>query len=212
MGFEVPAGLADEETRPHTCIMELSEQAGSFRYDSRATSVEALREHIEVMGFEVPAGLADEETRSVPHTCLMELSEQAGSFRYDPRATSVEALREHIEDMGNLLPKEIPTDLLIDMGPGAESEVLVAVTGMTCQSCVNTIEDIGSESEVLAAVTGMTCQSCVNTIEDMGPGAESEVLAAVTGMTCQSCVNTIEGEPVRSSIFAVTESERGRVR
>ncbi|KOB70919.1 Uncharacterized protein OBRU01_08000 [Operophtera brumata] len=59
--------------------VELSEQAGYFRYDPRATSVEALREHIEDMGFEVPAGLADEETRSVPHTCLMELSEQAPS-------------------------------------------------------------------------------------------------------------------------------------
>ncbi|XP_037300141.1 copper-transporting ATPase 2 isoform X2 [Manduca sexta] len=82
----------------------------------------------------------------------VELSEHAGYFRYDPRVCSVEAIRSHIEDMGfeapndsgddetrNLLPRDIPTDLLIDMSAG-ESEVLLNVVGMTCQSCVNTIE------------------------------------------------------------------------
>ncbi|CAH0601980.1 unnamed protein product [Chrysodeixis includens] len=84
----------------------------------------------------------------------VELAENAGYFRYDPRALSVEAIRSHIEDMGfevptdstehetrNLLPKEIPTDLLIDMsGVAEDDEVALSVVGMTCQSCVNTIE------------------------------------------------------------------------
>nr|XP_026483382.1 copper-transporting ATPase 1 isoform X5 [Vanessa tameamea] len=86
----------------------------------------------------------------------VELSEHAGYFRYDPRLCSVEAIRSHIEDMGfeapvdsnddetrNLLPREIPTDLLIDMtssNPSNVSSVLISVVGMTCQSCVNTIE------------------------------------------------------------------------
>ncbi|XP_050557799.1 copper-transporting ATPase 1 isoform X3 [Spodoptera frugiperda] len=86
----------------------------------------------------------------------VELSENAGYFRYEPRTISEEAIRSHIEDMGfevptdttehetrNLLPKEIPTDLLIDMsgtGEMDEQEVLLSVVGMTCQSCVNTIE------------------------------------------------------------------------
>ncbi|KAF9407591.1 hypothetical protein HW555_012439 [Spodoptera exigua] len=86
----------------------------------------------------------------------VELSENAGYFRYEPRTITEEAIRSHIEDMGfevpndttehetrNLLPKEIPTDLLIDMsgtGEMDEQEVLLSVVGMTCQSCVNTIE------------------------------------------------------------------------
>ncbi|XP_063836417.1 copper-transporting ATPase 1 [Ostrinia nubilalis] len=81
----------------------------------------------------------------------VELSEHAGYFRYDPRACSAAAIRAHIHDMGfdvpgddearSLLPKPIPTDLLIDMGTSSEeSEVVLHVTGMTCQSCVNTIE------------------------------------------------------------------------
>ncbi|XP_041970264.1 copper-transporting ATPase 1 isoform X2 [Aricia agestis] len=85
----------------------------------------------------------------------VELSEHAGYFRFDPRVCSVEAIRNHIDDMGfetldrgddetrNLLPREIPTDMLIDMtgsGPPNESTVVLAVEGMTCQSCVNTIE------------------------------------------------------------------------
>ncbi|XP_072948704.1 copper-transporting ATPase 1 [Epargyreus clarus] len=89
------------------------------------------------------------------HHIKVELSEHAGYFRYDPTVCSVEAIRSHIEDMGfevpsehsedenrSLIPREIPTDLLIDMSgvPSAESEVVIAVTGMTCQSCVNTIE------------------------------------------------------------------------
>ncbi|XP_038219793.1 copper-transporting ATPase 2-like [Zerene cesonia] len=84
----------------------------------------------------------------------VELSENAGYFRYDPRTCSADAIRSHIEDMGfevptdsseetrKLLPREIPTDLLIDMtGAGPpQQDTELAVTGMTCQSCVNTIE------------------------------------------------------------------------
>ncbi|XP_045538346.1 copper-transporting ATPase 1 [Papilio machaon] len=83
----------------------------------------------------------------------VELSEHAGYFRYDPHVCSLEAIRSHIEDMGfeaptdvvddetkNLLPKEIPTDVLIDMSGSAESNLELSVVGMTCQSCVNTIE------------------------------------------------------------------------
>ncbi|XP_060809040.1 copper-transporting ATPase 1 isoform X2 [Amyelois transitella] len=81
----------------------------------------------------------------------VELSENAGYFRYDPRLCTVDVIRSHIEDMGfdapldqedetkQLLPNEIPTDLLIDMS-GGETEVLMSVEGMTCQSCVNTVE------------------------------------------------------------------------
>ncbi|KPJ17394.1 Copper-transporting ATPase 2 [Papilio machaon] len=83
----------------------------------------------------------------------VELSEHAGYFRYDPHVCSLEAIRSHIEDMGfeaptdvvddetkNLLPKEIPTDVLIDMSGSAESNLELSVVGMTCQSCVTTIE------------------------------------------------------------------------
>ncbi|KAI5640079.1 heavy-metal-associated domain-containing protein [Phthorimaea operculella] len=84
----------------------------------------------------------------------VELEEKAGYFRYEPRVCSAEQIKERIEDMGfdvppdssedetrNLLPKEIPTELLIDMsGPDSEREILLSVEGMTCQSCVNTIE------------------------------------------------------------------------
>lgn len=85
----------------------------------------------------------------------VELSENAGYIRYDPRLCSLEAIRSHIEDMGfevpvdnddesrNLLPKDVPTAIMIDM-TGSQtppvSEVFLSVIGMTCQSCVNTIE------------------------------------------------------------------------
>ncbi|CAH2988237.1 unnamed protein product [Chilo suppressalis] len=92
----------------------------------------------------------------------VELSEHAGYFRYDPRVCSLEAIRSHIEDMGfdvppdnaddetkKLLPRDIPTDLLIDMSAasGDESELLLEVIGMTCQSCVNSIEGALKETQ-----------------------------------------------------------------
>ncbi|CAK1546567.1 unnamed protein product [Leptosia nina] len=106
----------------------------------------------------------------------VELSEKAGYFRYDPRACSAPAIRAHIEEMGfevptdtaadetkNLLEREIPTDLLIDMtGAPAESVAVIGVAGMTCQSCVNTIQ--GSLSEmpgVLHSVVSLVDNSAV---------------------------------------------------
>ncbi|KAJ8707875.1 hypothetical protein PYW07_011552 [Mythimna separata] len=101
----------------------------------------------------------------------VELSEHAGYFRYDPHTISEEAIKSHIEDMGfevptdttehetrNLLPKEIPTDTLIDMSiTGSsetdEEEVVLSIVGMTCQSCVNTIEGALRE---LAGVSSAT--------------------------------------------------------
>lgn len=107
----------------------------------------------------------------------VELSENAGYFRYDPRTITEEAIKSHIEDMGfevpndttehetrNLLPQEIPTDTLIDMSINGtlesdEQEVVLSVVGMTCQSCVNTIE--GALREI-AGVTSATVSLAEN--------------------------------------------------
>ena len=45
--------------------MELSENAGYFRYDPRTITEEAIKSHIEDMGFEVPNDTTEHETRSV---------------------------------------------------------------------------------------------------------------------------------------------------
>ncbi|XP_026313897.1 copper-transporting ATPase 1 [Hyposmocoma kahamanoa] len=101
--------------------VELSENAGYFRYEPRLCSTEAIRSHIEDMGFEVPADTTEDETRK-------------------------------------LLPKEIPTEVLIDMATASdESEVQLSVKGMTCQSCVNTIEGALKETPgVIRASVSLT--------------------------------------------------------
>ncbi|KAF9812488.1 hypothetical protein SFRURICE_018976 [Spodoptera frugiperda] len=98
--------------------VELSENAGYFRYEPRTISEEAIRSHIEDMGFEVPTDTTEHETRSVYPVFLTVY-------------------------LVFLTVYSIPTDLLIDMsgtGEMDEQEVLLSVVGMTCQSCVNTIE------------------------------------------------------------------------
>ncbi|CAH2252700.1 jg10174 [Pararge aegeria aegeria] len=149
------------------------------------------------------------------HHVKVELSEHAGYFRYDPRTCSVEIIRSHIEDMGfeaptdstddetrNLLPREIPTDLLIDMtasGPPGDSTALIAVVGMTCQSCVNTIEDVaqvkseqGSGDRIKISPAKSKTQAN-GTLPSTQEGTEiSRCTLEVRGMTCASCVAAIE--------------------
>ncbi|GBP20212.1 Copper-transporting ATPase 1 [Eumeta japonica] len=101
----------------------------------------------------------------------VELAENAGYFRFDPRVTCADALRSHIEDMGfdvpcdsgqdessDLIHNEIPTDVLVDTSPTdagsgkvngtlqqQEGHCLISVQGMTCNSCVQTIQNNVSE-------------------------------------------------------------------
>lgn len=165
-------------------------------------------------------------TRELPgiHLVKVELSENAGYFRYDPRTITEEAIRSHIEDMGfevptdstdhetrNLLPKEIPTDLLIDMsgtGEADEQEVLLSIVGMTCQSCVNTIE------EALRALPSVS-QATVNLSEGTAVvvGARSSTLArtladAVYALGFSVSVRAVDGELCADSA-AQTKSEEG---
>ncbi|XP_026735198.1 copper-transporting ATPase 1 isoform X2 [Trichoplusia ni] len=122
----------------------------------------------------------------------VELSENAGYFRYDPRTITVEAIRSHVEDMGfevptdtaehetrNLLPKEIPTDLLIDMsGVSEDDEVALSVVGMTCQSCVNTIEGaLRSQPGVSSARVSLSAG--VARVRVSGGAARAQQLASV---------------------------------
>nr|XP_049707112.1 copper-transporting ATPase 1 isoform X2 [Helicoverpa armigera]XP_049707113.1 copper-transporting ATPase 1 isoform X2 [Helicoverpa armigera] len=165
-------------------------------------------------------------TRELPgiHLVKVELSENAGYFRYDPRTITEEAIRSHIEDMGfevptdttdhetrNLLPKEIPTDLLIDMsgtGEADEQEVLLSIVGMTCQSCVNTIE------EALRALPSVS-QATVNLSEGTAVvvGARSSTLArtladAVYALGFSVSVRAVDGELCADSATQ-TKSEEG---
>ena len=140
------------------------------------------------------------------------LKNEEAVIHYDPSLTDPEKLREAIDDMG--FEASLPS--------GSEVQsVLINVEGMTCNSCVQTIEKnisqkegVQSVSVSLAANTAqvhytpekISAEQLREAIEDMGFDAQllgddickvnKDVRTAkisVEGMTCMSCVKTIEG-------------------
>ncbi|KAJ9589439.1 hypothetical protein L9F63_017342 [Diploptera punctata] len=115
-------------------------------------------------------------------------------------------------------------------------KVVINVEGMTCQSCVRTIEDtIGEKPGVLCIKVSLEHKTATiiynpnitspetlrNDIDDMGfdatlPGSEASVEINIIGMTCQSCVNTIEGNMASKtgvkSIKVSLEEKKGYIK
>lgn len=144
------------------------------------------------------------------HHVKVELSEKAGYFRYDPRSINVDAIRSHIYDMGfevssdgadhetrHLLPKEIPTELLIDMsatGVSEDMEVLLSVIGMTCQSCVNTIEGTLSEMPGVIEVKVSLSEATLRARCLRGTVTPQQLADAVYELGFDPTVLTVDGE------------------
>ena len=147
------------------------------------------------------------------------LKNEEATITYDASMTDPGKLREAIDDMGfeAALSSPSPTPPLTN----DVQTVMINIDGMTCNSCVQTIEKnisqldgIQSISVSLAAKTAqvryspgkVTGEQVREAIEDMGFDAsligdgvcnvDKDVRMAmidVEGMTCMSCVKTIEG-------------------
>lgn len=130
------------------------------------------------------------------------LEDEQAVIEYNNENTSVKELCLAIEDMGfDATEKELDNNF---------TSVTIHIEGMTCTSCVNSIESMIGEragvknisvslSDKTAAIeydnTQETEDSLVEAICDMGFDAVDSAVESVTvnieGMTCQSCVNTI---------------------
>lgn len=167
------------------------------------------------------------------------LEEKEGVIRYSPKQTTGKALAEVIGEMGfeaslkrivdALTQHEIALseDRLIDNKETESfdsskeiiSEVKISVKGMTCHSCVKTIEQgMSNKPGVIAVTVSLRDEEAIiqyyplladpetlrEAIDDMGFEASlrspfvsqknemQTVLINVEGMTCNSCVQTIE--------------------
>ncbi|XP_048589716.1 copper-transporting ATPase 2 isoform X2 [Nematostella vectensis] len=143
------------------------------------------------------------------------LPKESAVIKYRKLLTSPEKLAELIEDAGFevVLPRKGSTDV---------ETVMITVQGMTCNSCVNTIEKNISKMDGVQSVKVSLDDKCARlefapekvtpeqmreAIEDMGFDAlllgnivnmtDKDIHTAVIGiegMTCMSCVKTIEKE------------------
>ncbi|XP_022091601.1 copper-transporting ATPase 1-like isoform X2 [Acanthaster planci] len=228
--------------------VSLEEKLGRMRYLPSIVSPETLRSAIDDMGFEatlkddaVPmAGSRVSVTIHVEgmtcsscvhsiegristfdgvHNISVSLDKKEARVQFDPRRTTAEQLREGIEDMG--FDATLPTNfVLIDLNAvtSLAQTINLRVKGMTCNSCVKTIEEKISEQhgvrEIKVSLREERATVKYNpsetnpdrlreAIDDMGfecfipaegmPEA-GHVVINIQGMTCNSCVRSIEGK------------------
>ncbi|XP_065484368.1 copper-transporting ATPase 2 isoform X2 [Caloenas nicobarica] len=167
------------------------------------------------------------------------LSDGTGTIHYDPAVTNGEELRAAIEDMGfdaSVLteppPQGCASDALPDSphldGPNQLSgmtteKCFLQITGMTCASCVSTIErNLQKEDGIVSVLVALMAGKAeikykpefiqpleiAQLIQNLGFEAtviedhaetEGNVELLITGMTCASCVHNIESELMRTS-------------
>ncbi|XP_071951296.1 copper-transporting ATPase 1-like isoform X2 [Antedon mediterranea] len=135
------------------------------------------------------------------------LENKSAKIQYNPQKMNPNTLKQAIEDMGFVSSfDELDSEL---------RDVVISVGGMTCQSCVRSIQDhistlkgvveievsLAKEKAFVKYDPVLTQPETVReAIEDMGFDAELPnhkmvmIVLCVEGMTCQSCVKSIEGK------------------
>lgn len=137
-----------------------------IEYDPLQTTAEILAEKIDDMGFPAAPKRTSYKDAVIfiqGMTCMncvrniegnlsmkdgvkfirVSLDQNLGYVKYDPEFITVEILREAIRDIGFGASLQAPQDVAVTPKAQSQSEIAIAsvmVEGMTCQSCVNSIE------------------------------------------------------------------------
>ncbi|KFV58568.1 Copper-transporting ATPase 2, partial [Tyto alba] len=167
------------------------------------------------------------------------LAGKTGTIHYDPAVTNGEELRAAIEEMGfdaSVLTEpprhgcasDAPPDSPHLDGPNQPSGVtaqkcFLQITGMTCASCVSTIErNLQKEDGIVSVLVALMAGKAeikykpefiqpleiAQLIQNLGFEAtviedhaetEGNVELLITGMTCASCVHNIESKLMRTN-------------
>ncbi|KFP52267.1 Copper-transporting ATPase 2, partial [Cathartes aura] len=167
------------------------------------------------------------------------LADRTGNIHYDPVVTDGEELRAAIEDMGfdaSVLTEPPRQGCALDALPdsphldgpnqpsGATAEkCFLQITGMTCASCVSTIErNLQKEDGIVSVLVALMAGKAeikykpefiqpleiAQLIQNLGFEAtviedhaetEGNVELLITGMTCASCVHNIESKLMRTN-------------
>lgn len=199
--------------------VSLSDKQAAIKYDEAVTTPEDLRAGIEDMGFD--ASLSEDGKRSKIEDGAVSVDHDlAGDWevtfsRNTETLTSMESLRE--EDM---------------------EKIYLHITGMTCASCVGSIEKslmkkkgvksvlvglLAQKAEVKFDKKGITTEEIIYHVKGLGYGCdlmdqcgqgEGTVDINITGMTCSSCVHLIESNLtkrpgiLKASVALATSSGR----
>ncbi|XP_056346255.1 copper-transporting ATPase 2 isoform X2 [Oenanthe melanoleuca] len=211
-------GAVSQRQGVQRVAVSLAGGTGTIHYDPAVTSAEELRAAIEDMGFDasVLTDTAAGEHRGQP---------DASKAAVQPRAPEP----PHQGDASDALPDSPHPDGSNQLSGATEEKCVLQITGMTCASCVSTIErnlqkEDGIVSVLVALMAGKAeikykpeliqpleiAQLIQNlgfeaTIMENKAETEGQVELLITGMTCASCVHNIESKLMRTNgIFSAS--------
>ncbi|NXX57405.1 ATP7B ATPase, partial [Scopus umbretta] len=210
------------------CIaVSLADGTGTIHYDPAVTNGEELRAAIEDMGFDASVLTGNNVFSSVVY-CAFIQDTTAGERRHRSDTSNAAVQPQATE----LPPQGCASDALPDSphldGPNQPSgatakKCFLQITGMTCASCVSTIErNLQKEDGIVSVLVALMAGKAeikykpefiqpleiARLIQNLGFEAtviedhaetEGNVELLITGMTCASCVHNIESKLMRTN-------------
>ncbi|NXA68520.1 ATP7B ATPase, partial [Mohoua ochrocephala] len=201
--------------------VSLAGSTGTIHYDPAVTSGEELRAAIEDMGFD-----ASVLTGNMYCAFIQDTATGEGRCQPDASKAAVHPGAPQPPRQGcasDALPDSPHLDGSNQLSGATEEKCVLQITGMTCASCVSTIErnlqkEDGIVSVLVALMAGKAeikykpeliqpleiAQLIQNlgfeaTIMEDNAETEGQVELLVTGMTCASCVHNIESKLMRTN-------------
>uniref|UniRef100_A0A803XWN5 Copper-transporting ATPase 2 n=1 Tax=Meleagris gallopavo TaxID=9103 RepID=A0A803XWN5_MELGA len=192
--------------------VSLADKTGTIHYDPANTNGEELRAAIEEMGFDA--------------SLLTDIG--AGEYKHCPDASSTAAQPRvpeppHQGCVSDALPDSPHPDEPNQPSGATAKKCFLQVTGMTCASCVSTIErNLQKEEGIVSVLVALMAGKAeikykpdliqpleiAQLIQNLGFEAtviedhseiEGNVELLITGMTCASCVHNIESKLMRTN-------------
>ncbi|NWU70028.1 ATP7B ATPase, partial [Pterocles burchelli] len=204
------------------CIaVSLSDRTGTIHYEPAVTTGEELRAAIEDMGFDASVLTGNIYCSFIPDTAT-------GERRHQPDASSAAMQPRALEPLCQGCASDALPDSPQRYGLNQPSEVtaekcFLQITGMTCASCVSTIErNLQKEDGIVSVLVALMAGKAeikykpefiqpleiAQLIQNLGFEAtviedhaetEGNVELLITGMTCASCVHNIESKLMRTN-------------
>ncbi|KAJ7401966.1 ATPase copper transporting beta [Pitangus sulphuratus] len=204
-------GMISERQGVRQVAVSLAGGTGTIHYDPAVTDSEELRAAIEEMGFDASV-LTDTATAERRH------QRDASKAAVQPRAPET----PHQGCVLDALPDSPHLDGSNQLSGATTEKCFLQITGMTCASCVSTIErNLQKEDGIVSVLVALMAGKAeikykpefiqpleiAQLIQNLGFEAtviedhaetEGHVELLVTGMTCASCVHNIESKLVRT--------------
>ncbi|NWV27798.1 ATP7B ATPase, partial [Origma solitaria] len=222
----IEGAISQRQGVQHVAV-SLAGSAGTIHYDPAVTSGEELRSAIEDMGFDASVLTGNLYCAFIQDTTTGEGRCQPGSSKAAVQPQVPEPPRQGYASDG--LPDSPHLDGPNQISGATDEKCVLQITGMTCASCVSTIErnlqkEDGIVSVLVALMAGKAeikykpeliqpleiAQLIQNlgfeaTVMEDNAETEGQVELLITGMTCASCVHNIESKLMRTNgIFSAS--------